>query len=77
MDQSVRLDILNALKSRNARESKPFEALFAIQAKISEQNIQLKSGNSSLHFINDKLKEENRILNKSQQHRTTFFYTFQ
>ena len=62
MDQSVRLDILNALKRRNALETKPFEALFAVQARISEQNLQLKSDNTSLHFINDKLKEENTIL---------------
>lgn len=62
MEESIRDDILDKLRQRNNRESRPFIALFQIQDKISEQNLQLKSDNSSLCVINEKLKEENVIL---------------
>ena len=61
-ENSYRKNILTKLKRRNARESKPFEALFEAQGKIFEQNLQLKSENSTLSFVNEKLKEENVIL---------------
>ena len=58
----MRLDLLTKLKQRNQRESKPFVALFELQGRLSETNLQLRSENSSLNLINQRLKEENQSL---------------
>ena len=59
MDESWRSDLLEKLKRRNRTEVLPFQNLFEIQNKLLEQNINLKTENSSLNFITEKLKEEN------------------
>lgn len=51
--------MLKKLKRRNQTEVLPFQNLFEMQTKLLEQNINLKTENSSLNFITEKLKEEN------------------
>jgi len=50
---------MEKLKKRNRREVLPFTDLFEMHNKILEQNVNLKTENSSLNFITEKLKEEN------------------
>ena len=59
MEQSWRTDLLDKLKKRNRIEVLPFQNLFEMQTRLLEQNINLKTENSSLNFITEKLKEEN------------------
>jgi len=59
MEQSWRTDLLNKLKRRNRTEVHPFQNLFEMQTRLLEQNINLKTENSSLNFLTEKLKEEN------------------
>jgi len=59
MEQSWKTDLMEKLKKRNKTEVLPFTDLFEMHNKILEQNINLKTENSSLNFITEKLKEEN------------------
>eukprot|EP00090_Calanus_glacialis_P004201 TRINITY_DN13109_c0_g1_i2.p1 TRINITY_DN13109_c0_g1~~TRINITY_DN13109_c0_g1_i2.p1 ORF type:complete len:551 (-),score=173.79 TRINITY_DN13109_c0_g1_i2:85-1737(-) len=59
MEESWRSDLLEKLKRRNRTEVLPFQNLFEMQNKLLEHNINLKTENSSLNFITEKLKEEN------------------
>ena len=62
MEESLRIDILRQLKNRNKREVKSFEVIFAAQERLQEQNLQLRSENSTINFLYERLKEENVTL---------------
>ena len=64
-EESWRGDILVRLKARNEREIQPFQALFELQEKLLEQNVNLTNESSSLSLANERLREENLQLKSS------------
>ena len=64
-EESWRGDILVRLKARNEREIQPFQALFELQEKLLEQNVNLTNERSSLSIANERLREENLQLKSS------------
>ena len=59
MEQSWRIDTLNKIKKRNTTETVPYQQLFDIHNRLSEQNSNLRNENSSLNLLSERLKSEN------------------
>ena len=56
--KDFRANILDQLRSRNRRETKPFADLIAQHSKSFEKAVSLQQENTHLLFVNEKLRQE-------------------